>query len=83
MHSGQGADDLQMTQFLGADVHEQVFTLKIITVKALNGILHGCGKFTVGATELLQQHVAKARIGCAYVNGVHQFLNMVIHQTSY
>ena len=79
MHTGQRADDLQVAEFLCADVHEQVLALRVVAIQALDRILHGCGEFAVGAAELLQQHVAKARIGSAYVHGVHQLLNMVIH----
>ena len=61
MHAGERADDLQMTQLFGADIHQQIFALRVIAVQALNGILHGGSKFAVGAAELLQQHVAESR----------------------
>ena len=79
MHARQRADDLEMAQFLGADVHQQILAVRIIAIEALNGILHGGGEFAVGAAELLQQHVAETRIGLVDADGVHQFLDVVIH----
>ena len=32
MHAGQAADDLQMAQLFGADVHQQVFALRIFAI---------------------------------------------------
>src|ERR1700733_7735852 len=81
MHAGQAAHNFEMTQLFGADVHQQVFALGVVAIQALNRILHGSGQFTVSTSELFEQHVAKLRIGRADLHGVHQFLNMVVHQT--
>ena len=62
MHPREGADDFQMTEFLGADVHQQILAIRIFAIEALDRVLHGGGKFAVGAAELLEQHVAEARI---------------------
>ena len=43
------------------------------------GVLHRRGQFAVGAAELLQQHVAEARVGLVDADGVHQLLDVVIH----
>jgi len=37
MLSGQCADDLQMAQFLGPNVHEQIFAGHVLTDDSLNG----------------------------------------------
>ena len=73
------ADDLQMAQFLGADVHQQVFALRILAIEALDRILHRGGELAVGAAELLEQHIAETRIRLVDADGVHQLLDVVIH----
>ena len=45
----------------------------------LNRILHGCGKFSVSASELFQQHVAQTRIRLVHVNRVHEFFDVMVH----
>ena len=82
MQSRERADDLQMAQFLGADVHQKVFALWVVAVQPLNGILHRGGEFAVGAAELLEQHVAELRIGLIDTHGVHQLFHVVIHRAS-
>ena len=80
VHAGEAADDLQMAQLLGADVHQQVFALRILAIEALDGILHGRGELAVGAAELLEQHVAEPRIGLVDPHRVHEFLDVMIHE---
>ena len=63
MHAGQRADDLQVAQLLGADVHQQVFARRIVAVESLDRVLHRGGELAVGAAELLQQHVAESGSG--------------------
>ena len=75
------ADDLQVAQLLGADVHQQILALRIVAIQTLNGILHRRGELAVCAAELLEQHVAKSRIGFVDAHGVHQLLHVVIHVT--
>ncbi len=79
VHPGQSADDFQMAQFLGADIHQQVLAARIVAVQALNGILHGSGEFAVGAAKLLEQHVAERGIGLVDPDRVHQLFDVVIH----
>ena len=79
VHAGETADDLEMAQLLGADVHEQVFALRVLAIESLDRILHRRGELAVGAAELLQQHVAEARIGLVDPDGVHELLDVVIH----
>ena len=62
MHPRQRADDLKVAQLFRSDVHQQIFSFRIVAVQALDGILHRGGEFAVCAAELLQQHVAEARI---------------------
>ena len=71
MHAGQCTDDLQMAQFLGADIHQQVLAFSIVAVEALNRILHGRREFPVCAAELFQQHVPETRIGLADPHRIH------------
>jgi hypothetical protein len=83
MQSGKTADDLEMTELFGSDIHQQVLTIRIFAIEALDGILHGGSEFAVGAAELLKQHVAKSRIGLVNADGEHEFFNVMIHgQTS-
>ena len=79
MHARERADDLQMAELLGADVHQQVFACRILAVETLDRILHGGGKLAVGSAELLQQHIAELRIGLVDPDGVHELLDVVIH----
>ena len=82
MQARERSDDLQMTQLFGADVHQQVFPLGILAVQTLNGVLHCRGKLSVGAAELLEQHIAELWIRGVDAHGVHQFLDVVIHAAS-
>ena len=68
-----------MAQLLGPDIHQQIFQAGIIAVETLNRILHRRREFAVGAAELFEQHLAKARIGFSHLNGVHQLFDVVIH----
>ena len=68
-----------MTQFLGADVHQEVLAVRILAIEPLNRILHRGRKFAIGAAELFKEHIAKARVGFIDANGEHQFLDVVIH----
>ena len=56
--------------------------LWVFAIDSLNGILHRCGEFAVGPTELLEEHVSKGRVGRAYFYRVHQFFNVVVHIVS-
>ena len=69
-----------MAQLLGANVHQQIFAIRILAIQSLNGILHGSGKLAVGAAELLKQHIAEPRIGLVDPDGEHEFLDMMIHE---
>jgi hypothetical protein len=68
-----------VTQLLGADVHQQIFDLDVVTVETLDRVPHGGGQLAVGPTELLQEHVAETRVGSTNLNGVHELLDVVIH----
>ena len=81
MQPGERADDLQVAQFFGADVHQQILALRIVAIQTLNGVLHRRGELAVGAAELLEQHVAESRIRFVNADGVHQLLHVVIHVT--
>ena len=78
-NAGQTADDLQVAQLLGPDVHEKIFSRGVFAVEPLDRILHRRGELAVGATELLQQHVAEARVRLVHADGVHELLYVVIH----
>ena len=81
VHACQRPDDFQMAQFFGPDVHQQVFSRRIIAVESLDGILHRRGQFAIGAAKLFQKHVAERGIGLINSDRVHQFLDVVIHDT--
>ena len=82
MHACQHADDLEVAEFLGADVHQKIFSRGIVAVDALHGILHRGGEFAVRTAELFQQHVAKARIRLVDANRVHEFLDVMVHEVT-
>jgi hypothetical protein len=73
------ADDFEVTKLLGANIHQQVFTFRIVAIKTLNGILHGGSKLAVCPAELLQQHGAKPRIRHPDIYRVHQLFYMMVH----
>ncbi len=79
MHPRERADDLEMAQFFGADIHQEILSVRIVAVETLDGILHGSGQLAIGAAELFEQHVAEAGVRLVHANGEHQFLHMVIH----
>jgi hypothetical protein len=80
MHTNQSTDNFEMAQFFRSDIHQQVAPSDIVyTVPTLNGVLHRCGEFAVGTTELLQQHVSEPHVWFANIYGVHKLFYMVIH----
>ena len=80
VHACQRADDFQMAQFLGADIHQKIFALRIIAIEALDGILHGGGELAIGAAELFKQHVAETGIRLVYADGVHKLFDVMVHE---
>src|SRR5690606_42044165 len=65
-HLNCGADDFQVTELFGGDIHQQVVLIGIrfLSTERLYEILH-CGlELTVGSTELLQQQGSKPRVRC-------------------
>ena len=62
MHARQRADDLEVAEFLRPNVHQEIFSLRVFAIQALDRVLHGGGKLAVGAAELLEQHVAELGI---------------------
>src|SRR4051812_29489398 len=79
MHPGKRADNLQMAEFLGADVHEQVLALRVLAVETLDRVLQSSSQLAVGTAKLFQEHIAEAGIGLIHPDRVHQLLHMVIH----
>ena len=63
MQARQAAHDFKMTKLLGADVHQEILAIWIFAIKALYRILHGGSQLTVRTAELLEEHIAEARIG--------------------
>ena len=79
MHARQRADNLQMAEFLRPDIHQEIFSLRVFAIEALDRVLHGGGKLAVGAAELLEQHVAELGIRSIDAHRVHQFLDVMVH----
>jgi hypothetical protein len=79
MHPGKTSHDLEMAQLLGANIHQQIFAVRVLAIEALDRILHGGGKLAVGTSELLQEHVSKAGIRLIDPDGVHELLDVMIH----
>src|SRR5947209_9968498 len=79
MHAGESPNNFQVTQLLSADIHEQIFTFQIFAIQSLNGVLHSGGKFSIGSSKLLQQHVAESWIRSADVDGIHKLFDVVVH----
>ena len=68
-----------MAEFLGADVHQEVFAIWIFAIEALDRVLHRRRELAVGAAELLKQHIAELRIGLVDADGVHKLFDVMIH----
>ena len=71
VHPSKRTNDFEMAEFLGADVHEQVFAAGVVAVEPLNGVLHRGGQLAIGAAELLQEHSAEGWLRFANSHGVH------------
>ena len=80
MQPRERADDFEMAQFLGADIHQEILAVRIFAIETLDGVLHGGRQLAVSAAELLQQHVAKPRIGLVDPDCEHELLDVVIHE---
>src|SRR4030081_3473383 len=80
MHPRQRADDLEMAQFLGADVHQQILAIRVFTIEALDRILHRCGEFSVRSAKLLKEHIAKTRVRFVDADSEHELLDMMVHR---
>jgi len=69
---GGGIDnDFQVTQLLGADIHEKVLAGRIVAINPLNRVLLCSGQLAVSTAELLEQHIAKTRIRLTDVGREH------------
>ena len=79
MQAGKAADDLKVAEFLGSDIHQEVFAVGIFAIQALDRVLHRRCEFAVGTAELLKQHVAETRIRFVDANGVHELFDVMIH----
>ena len=59
--------------------HEQILAVGILAIQPLDRVLHGGREFAVGASELLQEHVAEPGIRLVDTDGEHQLLDVVVH----
>src|SRR3978361_16603 len=79
MHAGERSDDLEMTEFLGPDIHQQIFPIWVFAVESLDRILHRGGELAVCSAELFQKHIAEAHVGLVDAYSEHEFFDMMIH----
>jgi hypothetical protein len=79
MHARQSADNLKVAKFLSPDVHEQVFSLRVLAIKSLDRVLHRSSKLAVGPAELFEQHVAEFWVWCIHADRVHELFDVVVH----
>ena len=75
-HDDDGADDLQMAEFFGGDVHQQIFAPRVVFRQGLGEVTGRGGQLTLGAAKLLEQKVGQARIGLGDADGVLKSLVM-------
>jgi hypothetical protein len=75
----QRPDHLEVTQFLGADIHQKVLAGRVLAIESLDRVLHGGGELAIGAAELLQEHVAEFRVRLVDADRVHELFDVVIH----
>jgi hypothetical protein len=83
MHASETSDDLEMAEFFGPDVHQQIFPIGVFTIKALDRILHCGSKLAVSSAELFQKHIAEAHVGLVDAHSEHEFFDMVIHTKAF
>src|SRR4051812_47426390 len=81
VHAGESANNFEMAEFFGADIHQQVFASHILAIQTLDGVLHRGGEFPVRAAKLLQEHLSETGVRSADIHGVHQFFYVVIHKS--
>jgi hypothetical protein len=63
VHAGEGADDFEMAKFFGADVHQQVFAIRIFAIQPLYRILHRGREFAVRAPNCSRSMLPKRGSG--------------------
>lgn len=81
-HLNRSPDDLQMSQFLGRDIHQHIVLvgIGIPAREGLNEILHGGFQLSVTSAELLEQQAGKARIGLRNARIELKFFDMMKHK---
>ena len=71
VHTGESADDLEVTEPLGPDVPQHILASGVFAVQALDRLLHCGSEFAFGPAELLEEHDFQRRIGCVDADGMH------------
>ena len=72
----QLADHFEMAEFLDRDVLQHVADAGVLDVERLHPVLQRGGEFARGATELLEQKRAEARVWFAHAHGLNEFLTV-------
>ena len=54
-HTDQRADDFKVAQLFGSDIHQHIFTARIVIAQPLGKVTAGCRQFALRAAELLKQ----------------------------
>ena len=82
VHPRQRADDLEVAQLLGADVHQQVFALRIVAVEPWMEYCIAAASSPFAPPNCSSSMLPNLGSGCIDPHGVHQLLHVVIHETS-
>jgi hypothetical protein len=75
VHAGQRADDFQVAEFLGSDIHQQVLAPWIVAIKALDPVLHRGRELAVCAANAAQQQKGRREPSCAPAPGTNAGVN--------
>src|SRR5581483_1552308 len=80
-HLDGSANDFQVAEFLGSNVHEHVVLVRIRLPagERLGEVLHGGFEFTIGSAELFQKQRGELGIGFGHSSIELEFLYMMKH----
>ena len=79
-HANQRADNFKVAQLLGSNVHQHIFTTRIVIAQTLSKIAACGGQLTLRAAELFQKEVRQSRIWLRDPYGILKLLNVSEHR---
>ena len=81
-HADQRPDDFEVAQLFGRDIHQHIFTARIVITQALGEVAAGGRQFTLRPAKLFQQKIGEAGIRFSNANRVLQLFDVSKHTLS-